>query len=53
VLVVDTGSGLVATAMQDSEPHPADLIAALPEEILASRPEELYLEDFATIANIA
>jgi 16S rRNA (adenine1518-N6/adenine1519-N6)-dimethyltransferase len=27
-------------------------IAALPEEILASRPEALYLEDFATIANI-
>jgi 16S rRNA (adenine1518-N6/adenine1519-N6)-dimethyltransferase len=27
-------------------------IAALPEEILKSRPEELYLEDFATIANI-
>jgi 16S rRNA (adenine1518-N6/adenine1519-N6)-dimethyltransferase len=24
----------------------------LPEEILASRPEQLYLEDFATIANI-
>ncbi|HUH78829.1 MAG TPA: 16S rRNA (adenine(1518)-N(6)/adenine(1519)-N(6))-dimethyltransferase RsmA [Methanoregula sp.] len=29
------------------------LIAALPEEILKSRPEELYLEDFATIANFA
>jgi len=29
------------------------LIAALPDEILASRPEELYLEDFATIANYA
>ena len=28
-------------------------LAALPEEILASRPEALYLEDFATIANIA
>lgn len=27
------------------------LIASLPEEILKSRPEELYLEDFATIAN--
>ena len=27
-------------------------IAALPAEILASRPEALYLEDFATIANI-
>jgi len=27
-------------------------IAALPDEILASRPEALYLEDFATIANI-
>jgi len=27
-------------------------IAALQEEILASRPEALYLEDFATIANI-
>ncbi len=27
-------------------------IAALPEEILKSRPEELYLEDFATIANL-
>ena len=29
------------------------VIAALPEEILKSRPEELYLEDFATIANMA
>jgi 16S rRNA (adenine1518-N6/adenine1519-N6)-dimethyltransferase len=28
------------------------VIAALPREILASRPEALYLEDFATIANI-
>lgn len=28
------------------------VIAALPEEILKSRPEELYLEDFATISNI-
>jgi 16S rRNA (adenine1518-N6/adenine1519-N6)-dimethyltransferase len=28
------------------------VIAALPEEILKSRPEELYLEDFATIANM-
>lgn len=27
------------------------VLAALPEEILKSRPEELYLEDFATIAN--
>ena len=27
-------------------------LSALPEEILKSRPEELYLEDFATIANI-
>jgi 16S rRNA (adenine1518-N6/adenine1519-N6)-dimethyltransferase len=27
------------------------VIAFLPEEILKSRPEELYLEDFATIAN--
>ena len=27
-------------------------IAVMPEEILSSRPEELYLEDFATIANI-
>ncbi|MGD0080947.1 MAG: 16S rRNA (adenine(1518)-N(6)/adenine(1519)-N(6))-dimethyltransferase RsmA [Methanoregula sp.] len=27
-------------------------IRALPDEILRSRPEELYLEDFATIANI-
>jgi len=27
-------------------------IAALPEEILKSRPEELYLEDFSTIANL-
>jgi hypothetical protein len=25
----------------------------LPQEILKSRPEELYLEDFATISNIA
>jgi 16S rRNA (adenine1518-N6/adenine1519-N6)-dimethyltransferase len=29
------------------------VIAGLPEEILQSRPEALYLEDFATIANIA
>jgi len=29
------------------------VLAALPEEILASRPETLYLEDFATIANLA
>jgi 16S rRNA (adenine1518-N6/adenine1519-N6)-dimethyltransferase len=28
------------------------VLSALPEEILKSRPEELYLEDFATIANI-
>ncbi len=28
-------------------------LAALPAEILSSRPEALYLEDFATIANIA
>lgn len=28
------------------------VISTLPEEILKSRPEELYLEDFATIANI-
>jgi len=27
-------------------------ISSLPEEILKSRPEELYLEDFATIANL-
>jgi 16S rRNA (adenine1518-N6/adenine1519-N6)-dimethyltransferase len=29
------------------------VIASIPEEILRSRPEELYLEDFATISNIA
>jgi 16S rRNA (adenine1518-N6/adenine1519-N6)-dimethyltransferase len=29
------------------------VIAVLPEEILTSRPEELYLEDFATISNMA
>jgi 16S rRNA (adenine1518-N6/adenine1519-N6)-dimethyltransferase len=29
------------------------VIAALPSEILSSRPEALYLEDFATIANIS
>jgi len=28
-------------------------IGVLPEEILRSRPEELYLEDFATIANLS
>lgn len=28
------------------------VLSVLPDEILASRPEELYLEDFATIANI-
>ncbi len=28
------------------------VISSLPEEILKSRPEELYLEDFATIANM-
>jgi hypothetical protein len=27
------------------------VLAVLPEEILASRPEKLYLEDFATISN--
>jgi hypothetical protein len=27
-------------------------IAGLPDEILTSRPEALYLEDFATISNI-
>ena len=27
-------------------------VAGMPEEVLKSRPEELYLEDFATIANI-
>jgi 16S rRNA (adenine1518-N6/adenine1519-N6)-dimethyltransferase len=30
----------------------AKMIASLPEEILQSRPEALYLEDFATIANV-
>jgi len=29
------------------------VIATLPEEILKSRPEELYMEDFATISNMA
>jgi len=29
------------------------ILTTIPEEIAASRPEELYLEDFATIANIA
>jgi len=29
------------------------IIAALPDEILSSRPETLYLEDFATISNLA
>jgi 16S rRNA (adenine1518-N6/adenine1519-N6)-dimethyltransferase len=29
------------------------VITELPEEILKSRPEELYLEDFATIANMS
>jgi hypothetical protein len=29
------------------------VIAALPVEILKSRPEELFLEDFASIANIS
>jgi 16S rRNA (adenine1518-N6/adenine1519-N6)-dimethyltransferase len=28
------------------------VVSALPDEILKSRPEELYLEDFATIANM-
>ena len=28
------------------------LLSQLPPEVLASRPEELYLEDFATIANL-
>lgn len=31
----------------------AHVLEVLPEEILASRPEELYLEDFATIANLS
>ncbi|MDD1706008.1 MAG: 16S ribosomal RNA methyltransferase A [Methanoregulaceae archaeon] len=29
------------------------MLAGLPEEILVSRPESLYLEDFATISNVA
>jgi 16S rRNA (adenine1518-N6/adenine1519-N6)-dimethyltransferase len=29
------------------------MLTALPEEILVSRPESLYLEDFATISNVA
>jgi hypothetical protein len=29
------------------------LLSELPPEVLASRPEELYLEDFATISNLA
>jgi 16S rRNA (adenine1518-N6/adenine1519-N6)-dimethyltransferase len=29
------------------------MLSALPEEILSSRPEGLYLEDFATITNVA
>jgi len=29
------------------------VIASMPDEILRSRPEELYLEDFATISNVA
>jgi len=28
------------------------MLAGLPDEILSSRPEALYLEDFATIANL-
>jgi 16S rRNA (adenine1518-N6/adenine1519-N6)-dimethyltransferase len=32
--------------------HVETMLENLPEEILASRPEMLYLEDFATIANI-
>jgi len=28
------------------------MLATLPEEILVSRPEALYLEDFATITNV-
>jgi hypothetical protein len=33
-------------------PHQVELmLAGLPEDILSSRPEALYLEDFATIAN--
>jgi 16S rRNA (adenine1518-N6/adenine1519-N6)-dimethyltransferase len=31
----------------------ARMLDALPEEILACRPESLYLEDFATITNVA
>ncbi|MDD1717680.1 MAG: 16S ribosomal RNA methyltransferase A, partial [Methanoregulaceae archaeon] len=30
----------------------ARMLTSLPEEVLSSRPEELYLEDFATISNI-
>jgi 16S rRNA (adenine1518-N6/adenine1519-N6)-dimethyltransferase len=33
--------------------HTVDrLLSALPAEVLSSRPEALYLEDFATIANL-
>jgi hypothetical protein len=28
------------------------MLERLPEEILSSRPETLYLEDFATITNV-
>jgi len=34
-------------------PHQVErMLAGLPDEILSSRPEALYLEDFATIANL-
>ena len=32
--------------------HVETLLSALPDEILSLRPEELYLEDFATITNV-
>ena len=53
-----TGARLCATACRGAigsmlgEAWVGRVIASLPEEILKSRPEELYLEDFATIANI-
>ena len=42
-----TSAGILAPGTAEK------VLAALPEEVLASRPETLYLEDFARIANLA
>jgi 16S rRNA (adenine1518-N6/adenine1519-N6)-dimethyltransferase len=46
-------NGLRNSAGMLREEDAEKMLSALPEEILSSRPETLYLEDFATITNVA